>query len=68
LPSKVTALSTPRDPSIASPSLRAPSNCSLRLRFREQGVDGALNETGWGLAYDFGAMAHGAGHADAASY
>jgi protein NrfD len=34
---------------------------SLRQRFREQGVDGALNETGWGLAYDFGAMALGAG-------
>jgi formate-dependent nitrite reductase membrane component NrfD len=25
---------------------------SLRRRFREQGVDGALNETGWCLAYD----------------
>ena len=34
---------------------------SLRHRFREQGVDGALNETGWGLAYDVGAMAFGAG-------
>ena len=34
---------------------------SLRQRFREQGVDGALNETGWGLAYDFGVMALGAG-------
>lgn len=34
---------------------------SLRQRFREQGVDGALNETGWGLAYDFGAMALGVG-------
>lgn len=34
---------------------------SLRRRFREQGVDGALNETGWGLAYDFGVMALGAG-------
>ena len=34
---------------------------SLRQRFREQGVDGALNETGWGLAYDFGAMALRAG-------
>jgi hypothetical protein len=29
---------------------------SLRRRFREQGVDG-----GWGLAYDFGAVALGAG-------
>jgi formate-dependent nitrite reductase membrane component NrfD len=34
---------------------------SLRRRFREQGVDGALNETGWGLAYDLGVMALGAG-------
>jgi formate-dependent nitrite reductase membrane component NrfD len=34
---------------------------SLRQRFREQGVDGALNETGWGLAYDLGVMALGAG-------
>ena len=34
---------------------------SLRQRFREQGVDGALNETGWGLAYDFGVMALGTG-------
>jgi formate-dependent nitrite reductase membrane component NrfD len=34
---------------------------SLRQRFREQGVDGALNETGWGLAYDFGVTALGAG-------
>jgi formate-dependent nitrite reductase membrane component NrfD len=34
---------------------------SLRRRFREQGVDGALNETGWGLAYDFGVMALGVG-------
>jgi formate-dependent nitrite reductase membrane component NrfD len=34
---------------------------SLRQRFREEGVDGALNETGWGLAYDFGVMALGAG-------
>jgi formate-dependent nitrite reductase membrane component NrfD len=34
---------------------------SLRQRFREQGVDGALNETGWGLAYDLGAVALGAG-------
>jgi hypothetical protein len=34
---------------------------SLRQRFREQGVDGAPNETGWGLAYDFGAVALGAG-------
>jgi formate-dependent nitrite reductase membrane component NrfD len=34
---------------------------SLRQRFREQGVDGALSETGWGLAYDLGAMALGAG-------
>jgi protein NrfD len=40
---------------------------SLRRRFREQGVDGALNESGWGLAYDFGAVALGAGSADAAS-
>jgi formate-dependent nitrite reductase membrane component NrfD len=34
---------------------------SLRRRFREQGVDGALNETGWGLAYDLGVIALGAG-------
>jgi uracil-DNA glycosylase len=34
---------------------------SLRQRFREQGVDGALNETGWGLAFDLGAVALGAG-------
>jgi protein NrfD len=34
---------------------------SLRQRFRGQGVDGALDETGWGLAYDLGAMALGAG-------
>jgi formate-dependent nitrite reductase membrane component NrfD len=34
---------------------------SLRRRFREQGVDGALSETGWGLAYDLGAVAIGAG-------
>jgi formate-dependent nitrite reductase membrane component NrfD len=34
---------------------------SLRRRFHEQGVDGALNESGWGLAYDFGAVALGAG-------
>jgi protein NrfD len=34
---------------------------SLRQRFRERRVDGALNETGWGLAYDFGAVALGAG-------
>ena len=34
---------------------------SLRQRFREQGVDGALNETGWCLAYDLGAVALGAG-------
>ena len=34
---------------------------SLRRRFREQGVDGALNESGWGLAYDLGCMALGAG-------
>jgi formate-dependent nitrite reductase membrane component NrfD len=34
---------------------------SLRQRFREQGVDGALNESGWGLAYDLGAVALGAG-------
>jgi formate-dependent nitrite reductase membrane component NrfD len=34
---------------------------SLRQRFREQGVDSALNETGWGLAYDLGVMALGAG-------
>lgn len=34
---------------------------SLRRRFREQGLDGALTETGWGLAYDFGVMALGAG-------
>jgi formate-dependent nitrite reductase membrane component NrfD len=33
----------------------------LRQRFREQGVDGAVNETGWRLAYDFGVMALGAG-------
>jgi formate-dependent nitrite reductase membrane component NrfD len=33
---------------------------SLRQRFREQGVDCALNETGWGLAYDFGVTALGA--------
>jgi len=34
---------------------------SLRRRFREKGVDGALSESGWGLAYDFGAVALGAG-------
>jgi protein NrfD len=34
---------------------------SLRRRLREQGMDGALTETGWGLAYDFGVMALGAG-------
>ena len=34
---------------------------SLRQRFREQGVDGALSESGWGLAYDLGAVAIGAG-------
>jgi formate-dependent nitrite reductase membrane component NrfD len=34
---------------------------SLRRRFREQGVDGALNESGWGVAYDLGAAAIGAG-------
>jgi formate-dependent nitrite reductase membrane component NrfD len=34
---------------------------SLRRRFREQGVDGALNEGGWGVAYDLGAAAIGAG-------
>jgi formate-dependent nitrite reductase membrane component NrfD len=34
---------------------------SLRRRFREQGMDGALTDSGWGLAYDFGAMALGAG-------
>jgi formate-dependent nitrite reductase membrane component NrfD len=34
---------------------------SLRRRFREQGVEGALNETEWGLAFDFGAVALGAG-------
>jgi formate-dependent nitrite reductase membrane component NrfD len=34
---------------------------SLRRRFREQGVNGALNESGWGLAYDLGAVALGAG-------
>jgi formate-dependent nitrite reductase membrane component NrfD len=32
---------------------------SLRRRFREQGVDGALDETGWGLAYDLAVMALG---------
>jgi formate-dependent nitrite reductase membrane component NrfD len=34
---------------------------SLRQRFRERGVDSALNETGWGLVYDLGAVALGAG-------
>jgi formate-dependent nitrite reductase membrane component NrfD len=34
---------------------------SLRRRFREQGVDGAMNESGWGVAYDLGAAAIGAG-------
>jgi formate-dependent nitrite reductase membrane component NrfD len=34
---------------------------SLRQRFREQRVDGALNESGCGLAYDLGAAALGAG-------
>ena len=34
---------------------------SLRRRFREQGVDGALSESGWGLAYDLGAVALGSG-------
>ncbi len=34
---------------------------SLRQRFREQGVDGALNETGSGLAYDLGVMSLGVG-------
>ena len=34
---------------------------SLRQRCREQGVDGALSESGWGLAYDLGAVAIGAG-------
>jgi protein NrfD len=34
---------------------------ALRRRFREKGVDGALNETGWGFAYDLGAVALGAG-------
>lgn len=34
---------------------------SLRQRFLEQGVDGALSESGWGLAYDLGAVAIGAG-------
>jgi protein NrfD len=34
---------------------------SLRRRLREQGVDGPLSETGWGLAYDLGVIALGAG-------
>jgi formate-dependent nitrite reductase membrane component NrfD len=34
---------------------------SLRRRFHEEGVDGALNDSGWGLAYDLGAVALGAG-------
>ena len=34
---------------------------SLRQRFREQGVEGALNQSGWGLAYDLGAVALGTG-------
>ena len=34
---------------------------SLRARFRQQGVDGALHETGWGAAYDIGVVALGAG-------
>jgi protein NrfD len=34
---------------------------SLRRRFHEQGVDGALNDSGWGPAYDLGAVALGAG-------
>ena len=32
---------------------------SLRQRFREQGVDGVFRETGWGLAYDLGAVGIG---------
>jgi protein NrfD len=34
---------------------------SLRARFREQGVDGALHATGLGAAYDIGVVALGAG-------
>ena len=34
---------------------------SLRRRLRKQGVDGAFSETGWGLAYDLGVVALGAG-------
>lgn len=34
---------------------------SLRRRFHQQGVDGALKDTGWGPAYDLGAVALGAG-------
>jgi formate-dependent nitrite reductase membrane component NrfD len=34
---------------------------ALRRRFHEQGVDGALNDSGWGPAYDLGAVALGAG-------
>lgn len=34
---------------------------SLRRRWREQRLDGALDETGWGLVYDFGVIALGAG-------
>jgi formate-dependent nitrite reductase membrane component NrfD len=33
----------------------------LRRRFREQGVAGALDDSGLGLAYDFGVVALGAG-------
>src|SRR5205085_4734081 len=34
---------------------------SLRARLREQEVDGALQATGWGAAYDIGVVALGAG-------
>jgi protein NrfD len=34
---------------------------SLRQRFREEGVEGALDETKWGLAFDLGAVALGSG-------
>jgi protein NrfD len=34
---------------------------SPRQRFREEGVEGALNETKWGLAFDLGAVALGTG-------
>jgi protein NrfD len=33
---------------------------SLRQRLRDQGVDGAFRETGWGLGYDVGAVVLGA--------